>query len=29
MTSFKVIYDTFLVKILEDEWAHWEWEEVQ
>lgn len=28
-TSYDVVYQAFLSKILEDEWAHWEWEEVQ
>lgn len=28
-TAYQVIFDAFLSKILEDEWAHWEWEEVQ
>lgn len=28
-TAYQVIYDAFLSKVLDDEWAHWEWEEVQ
>ena len=27
--DFDVVYDAFLAKMLEDEWAHWAWEEVQ
>lgn len=27
--DYDVIYQAFLSKILEDEWAHWEWPEVQ
>ena len=27
--DFDVVYDAFLAKMLEDEWAHWVWEEVQ
>ena len=29
MTSFQVVYDAFLSKILEDEWENWEQEEVE
>ena len=29
MTSFDVVYDAFLSKILDDEWENWEVEEVQ
>ena len=29
MTSFDVVYDAFLSKILEDEWENWEQEEVE
>ena len=29
MTSFQVVYDAFLSKILEDEWENWEEEEVE
>ena len=28
-TPYQTVYDAFLSKILEDEWAHWEWEEIQ
>jgi hypothetical protein len=27
-TPYQTVYDAFLSKILEDEWAHWEWEEI-
>ena len=29
MTSYQKIYDCFLAKVLDDEWSHWEWEEIQ
>lgn len=29
MTSLQVVYDAFLAKILEDEWANWEMEEIE
>lgn len=29
MTPYEVVYDAFLVKILEDEWAYWTEEEVK
>jgi len=29
MTSYQVIYDAFLAKILEDEWVYWSEEEMQ
>lgn len=29
MTPYQTIYDRFLSSILEDEWAHWEDEEIQ
>ena len=29
MTPYERVFNAFLAKILDDEWAHWEWEEVQ
>ena len=29
MTPYEVVYDAFLVKVLEDEWAFWTEEEVK
>ncbi len=29
MTAFQVVYDAFLAKILDDEWAHWYEEDMQ
>ena len=29
MTPYEVVYDAFLVKVLEDEWAYWTEEEVK
>lgn len=29
MTSYQVIYDAFLAKIMEDEWVYWSEEEMQ
>ena len=29
MTPYDRVFNAFLAKILDDEWAHWEWEEVQ
>lgn len=29
MTNFQVVYDAFLAKILDDEWAHWYEEDIQ
>lgn len=29
MTSFQLVYDAFLSKILEDEWGNWEQEDVE
>ena len=28
-TAYQTVFDAFLSKILDDEWAHWEWEEIQ
>lgn len=29
MTSLQLVYDAFLAKMLEDEWANWELDEIQ
>ena len=29
MTPYERVFNAFLAKILDDEWAHWEWEEIQ
>ena len=29
MTNFQVVYDAFLAKILDDEWANWYEDEIQ
>ena len=29
MTSFQVVYDAFLGKMLDDEWVNWDMEEIQ
>lgn len=29
MTPYKDVYDAFLARILEDEWEHWEMEEIE
>jgi len=29
MTSYDVVYDAFLAKILDDEWGYWTEEEVK
>lgn len=28
-TAYQTVFDAFLSKILDDEWAHWEWEEIK
>lgn len=29
MTSLQIVYDAFLAKMLEDEWANWDMEEIE